>query len=139
MAQTVRFGVSMDAELLAAFDGLLARKGYANRSEAIRDLVRDAIIKTEWEDDAKPTVAVLCLVYDHHAAGLAARLNEVGHRHAREITATLHVHMDAHNCLEVLVLHGGSANLRRLADRMLTVRGVKHGQLMMTSTGKRLR
>ena len=138
MAKTVRFGVSMDAELLAAFDTLLARKGYANRSEAIRDLVRDAIVKTEWETDAKPTVAVLGVVYDHGAAGLATRLTAVGHRYAREVTATLHVHLDARNCLEVLVLRGPAARLRRLADELTTIRGVKHGQLMMTTTGKRL-
>ena len=138
MAQTVRFGVSMDAELLAAFDTLLARKGYPNRSEAIRDMVRDAIVETEWDADEKPTVAVLCLVYDHDASGLASRLTAVQHEHVREITATLHVHLDARNCLEVLVLRGPPAKLRHLADQLTATRGVKHGQLVMTTTGKRL-
>jgi CopG family nickel-responsive transcriptional regulator len=138
MPKTVRFGVSMDAELLAAFDTLLARKGYANRSEAIRDLARDALIKTEWETGSKPTVAVLCLVYDHRAGDLASRLTAAQHDHTSHITATLHVHLDAHNCLEVLVLRGPPSRLRNLADRLIATRGVKHGQLVMTTTGKTL-
>ena len=135
MAQLVRFGVSMDAELLAAFDQLTSRKGYANRSEAIRDLVRDCIVKTEWERDQKPLVAALCVVYDHHAPNLHSRLAALQHEHASQVTATLHVHLDSHNCLEIIVLRGTPSKLRRLADQIISTRGVKHGQLVMTSTG----
>ncbi len=138
MPKTVRFGVSMDAELLAAFDELLARKSYANRSEAIRDLVRDAIIKTEWEHGDQPAVGVLCVVYDHDARRLASRLNALGHQHADEINATLHVHLDRHNCLETIVLRGVPAELRRFADQVIATRGVKHGELIMTTTGSRI-
>jgi CopG family nickel-responsive transcriptional regulator len=128
----------MDAELLAAFDALLTRKGYPNRSEGIRDLVRDAIVKTEWDGPEQPTAAVLAIVYDHDASRLPARLTAVQHRHAGEITATLHIHLDARNCLEVLVLRGVPSKLRSLADELTTIRGVKHGQLVMTTTGKHL-
>ena len=138
MPKTVRFGVSMDAELLAAFDTLLARRGYANRSEAIRDLAREAIIKTEWDTGAKPTVGVLCLVYDHRSGDLARRLTAAQHGRPGDVTATLHVHLDAHNCLEALVLRGLPNRLRRLADRLIATRGVKHGQLVMTTTGKKV-
>ena len=135
MAKVVRFGVSMDAELLAAFDVLLARKGYPNRSEAIRDMVREAIVKTEWETNTRPTVGILCLIYDHQATGLAGRLTSVGHQHARDIITTLHVHLDDHNCLEVLVLRGAAGRLRHLADQLIATRGIKHGQLIMSTTG----
>ena len=139
MAQTVRFGVSMDAELLAAFDALNARKGYVNRSEAVRDLVRDALVRAEWEREAGPAVAALCIVFDHKTRDLSRRLAALQHEHSGEITAALHVHLDAHNCLEVIVLRGAPDRIRRLADRVISTRGVKHGQLVLTTTGSRLR
>jgi CopG family nickel-responsive transcriptional regulator len=133
MPQLVRFGVSMDAELLAAFDGLLAAKGYANRSEAIRDLVREALVKTEWEDDEGPTTAALCLVYDHHAHDLTGRLTRMQHEDADLIVSTLHVHLDTRDCLEVVILRGMPRRLQALADRLTSVRGVKHGRLVATT------
>ena len=136
MSKLVRFGVSMDAELLAAFDHLLSDKGYANRSEAIRDMVRDAIVESHGADDKKPIVAALCIVYDHHAGQLAQRLTAIQHDHGKDITATLHVHLDTRNCLEVIVLRGPAGTLRRLADRLIATRGVKHGQLVIATTGK---
>lgn len=138
MSQTVRFGVSMDAELLAALDGLLARKGYANRSEAIRDLVRDAIVEDDWDADDEPTAAVLSLVYDHHVGELAKRLTRIQHDQAGEITATLHVHLDHRHCLEVLVLRGLPRVLKKLSDKLVSTRGVKHGKLLVTTAGSRL-
>jgi len=139
MAQLTRFGVSMDAELLAAFDALIAGKGYLNRSEALRDLVRDAIVQTQWESDAAPTAAALCIVYDHHAGELAKRLAAIQHDHAGEVTAALHVHLDPHNCLEIIVLKGPPGDLQRLANQILSLRGVKHGRLVMTTTGSGLK
>jgi len=139
MPQIVRFGVSMDAELLAAFDALVTAKGYPNRSEALRDMVREAIVHRDWHQGAAPAVAALCIVYDHHAGDLPRRLARLQHEHTREITATLHVHLDERNCLEVIVLKGSPAKLQRLADRVISTRGVKHGKLVITTTGKHLR
>jgi CopG family nickel-responsive transcriptional regulator len=138
MTDLVRFGVSMDTELLAAFDALIRRKGYANRSEAIRDLVRDVLIKTEWESDDGPTAAALCLVYDHHVPDLTERLTRIQHDSGELIVSTLHVHLTHRDCLEVIVLKGLPSRIRALADRLLTDRGVKHGQLVMTTTGQHL-
>jgi len=139
MAQLARFGVSMDVELLAAFDRLIAERGYGNRSEAIRDVVRDHIVQAEWESDDQPTVAALCIVYDHHSRDLPRRLAAIQHRHTGQITASLHVHLDEDNCLEVIILHGVPSELRQIADRITTARGVKHGRLVMTSSGRHLR
>ncbi len=139
MPPIVRFGVSMDAELLAAFDALIAAQGYPNRSEALRDMVRQALVSRDWQDQTTPGVAALCIVYDHHAGDLSRRLAKMQHDHTREITATLHVHLDKHNCLEVIILKGSPARLRRFADRVISTRGVKHGKLVMTTTGKHLR
>ncbi len=137
MTHVLRFGVSMDAELLAAFDLLISRKGYANRSEALRDLVRDAIVETQWANRAEPTVAALCMVYDHHQADLAAKLTAFQHDFTDHIVSTLHVHLDHRHCLEVIVLKGPAGELQGFADRVLATRGVKHGQLVQTGTGKR--
>lgn len=135
MTHLLRFGVSMDAELLAAFDQLITRKGYANRSEALRDLVRDAIVENQWSDGRAPTVAALCMVYDHHQSDLAAKLTSLQHDFTDRIVSTLHVHLDHRHCLEVIVLRGQPGELKTFSDRMLATRGVKHGQLVMTGTG----
>jgi CopG family nickel-responsive transcriptional regulator len=135
MTHLLRFGVSMDAELLAAFDQLIARKGYANRSEALRDLVRDAIVESQWASGDKPTVAALCMVYDHHHSDLSARLTALQHDFTDRIVSSLHVHLDHRHCLEVIVLRGPAGALQSFADRVLAIRGVKHGQLVMTGTG----
>lgn len=135
MTHLLRFGVSMDAELLAAFDQLITRKGYANRSEALRDLVRDAIVENQWSDGREPTVAALCMVYDHHQSDLAAKLTSLQHDFTEHIVSTLHVHLDHRHCLEVIVLRGQPGVLKTFSDRMLATRGVKHGQLVMTGTG----
>lgn len=139
MGNLARFGVSMEHELLAAFDELIAEKGYANRSEAVRDLVRQALVARQWQIPRRPAVGALCLVYDHHVRDLANRLTRMQHEHVAHIVSTLHVHLDHHNCLEVLVLRGRSDELQGLADRLIATRGVKHGQLVMTTTGEGLR
>lgn len=138
MSELLRFGVSMDAELLTAFDQLIDRKGYANRSEALRDLVRDALVKTQWASRNEPTMAALCMVYDHHTRELSAKLTAIQHDFATHIVSTLHVHLDTRYCLEIIVLKGRAGELENFADRMLATRGVKHGQLVMTTTGKGL-
>ncbi|HEX7624391.1 MAG TPA: nickel-responsive transcriptional regulator NikR, partial [Anaeromyxobacteraceae bacterium] len=111
-----RIGISLEEELLARFDELIAEKGYQNRSEAIRDLIRDALVQREWSrsKDDQERVAVVALVYDHDASSLAQKLAHIQHENHRAVVSALHVHMDEHNCLEVLVLRGGGREVVRM-------------------------
>lgn len=139
MGDLVRFGVAMDEDLLVAFDDLVARRGVAaNRSEAIRDLVRDALVDAEWESSSAEIVGTVTMVFDHHANDLSERLDAIQHAHHDRVISTLHVHLDAHNCLEVLVVRGTSAVVRHIADSLLGTKGVKHGKLVTTTTGRHL-
>ncbi len=138
MGETVRFGISIDDELLDRFDTLVSEKGYANRSEAIRDLIRDALVEQTWEDGSEETVGTVTLVYNHHVRDLSDRLTEQQHNHHHEIVSALHIHLDAHNCLEVLVVRGKAAVVKKIADELIGVKGVKHGKLVMTTTGSAL-
>lgn len=138
MAELVRFGVSMGPELLDRFDGLLRRKGYANRSEAIRDLVRNSLVEEVAEESTAEVAGTVTLIYNHHVSGLSDLLNDLQHDFHEAIVSTLHVHLDAHNCLEVLVLKGTAGAVKQIADRLISVKGVKHGKLTLTSTGKGL-
>jgi CopG family transcriptional regulator, nickel-responsive regulator len=133
-----RFGVSLDEGLLAKFDRLIGGKGYANRSEAIRDLIRDSLVRDQWELGDADAVGTLTLVYDHETRELEDRLTELQHAHYKAIVSTLHVHLDAHHCLEVLVLRGKAALLKSIADKLIGTRGVKHGTFSATSEGKAL-
>jgi CopG family nickel-responsive transcriptional regulator len=133
-----RFGVSLDEGLLAKFDRLIGGKGYANRSEAIRDLIRDSLVRDQWELGNADAVGTLTLVYDHETRELEDRLTELQHAHYKAIVSTLHVHLDAHHCLEVLVLRGKAALLKSIADKLIGTRGVKHGTFSATSEGKAL-
>jgi CopG family transcriptional regulator, nickel-responsive regulator len=138
MGETVRFGISIDDGLLERFDKLVDEKGYVNRSEAIRDLIRDALVEQVWEVGNEETVGTVTLVYDHHVHDLSDRLTEQQHEHHNEIVSALHVHLDAHNCLEVLVVRGNAAVVKKIADALIGVKGVKHGKLVMTTTGTAL-
>ncbi len=138
MKNLARFGVSMEEELLARFDRLIKKKGYANRSEAIRDLVRETLIANRWQEKGRQVVGTLTLVYDHHTRELSELLTSLQHDHYADIPSTLHVHLDRDTCLEVLVIKGKSEFVRKLADRLTSVRGVKHGKLAMTAAGKGL-
>ena len=133
-----RFGVSIDSNLIRKFDGLITRKGYANRSEAIRDLIRDRLVEEEWESGAQETVGTITIVYNHHTRELEHALTDMQHRSFHQIVSSLHVHLDAHNCLEVLVVKGKSRDIKKIADRLIGAKGVKHGKLTMTTTGKGL-
>ena len=136
MGRLARFGVAMDEDLLERFDALVARRGTAaNRSEAVRDLVRDALVDAEWEGSDEEIVGTVTMVFDHHASDLSEKLDALQHAHFREIVATMHVHLDAHNCLEVLVIRGSSAEVRDIADGLLGTKGVKHGKLVTTTSG----
>lgn len=138
MGQTIRFGVSLDSDLLEKFDHLCEEKSYQTRSEAIRDLIRNTLVQKEWEDASGELAGTLSLVYDHHQSGLAQRLTEIQHDSHDVILSTLHVHLDHHNCLEVLVLKGPADQIKRLAERLISTKGVKHGKLGLTTTGQAL-
>ncbi len=138
MAALTRFGVSIDSALIKKFDALIGRKGYATRSEAIRDMIRDSLVGREWESGDREIVGTITLVYSHHTRDLEHALTEMQHRAYRRIVSTLHVHLDAHNCLEVLVVKGRSRDITAIADRLIGTRGVKHGKLTMTTTGREL-
>jgi CopG family nickel-responsive transcriptional regulator len=129
-----RFGVSIEENLLADFDLLIQRKGYANRSEAIRALIRNLLLDTRVEEDPEAEViGTLTLVYDHHAGDLSSRLTELQHRFHDAVVSTLHVHFDEHNCLEVLVVRGRNAEVRQISDSLIGTRGVHHGRLIIGS------
>lgn len=138
MGRTIRFGVSLDADLLHPFDELCARRAYGNRSEAIRDLIRKVLVEEKWERSDEECAGTLSLIYDHHKNDLARKLTALQHDEHDIIVAGLHVHLDHHNCLEVLVLKGEPQRVRALADRLCAVRGVKHGSFALTGTGKGL-
>jgi len=134
-----RFSVAMDEDLLRAFDGLVARRGSAvNRSEAVRDLVRDALVGAEWEDSDEEIIGTITMVFDHHASDLSEKLDALQHAHHRQIISSMHVHLDAHNCLEVIAVRGASAEVRAIADGLIGTKGVKHGELVSTTTGRHL-
>ncbi len=134
MGETVRFGVSLDADLLADFDALCAKYGYVNRSEAIRDRLRAALVEEEAES-GEESAGTLTLVYDHHRSDLAQRLTEEQHDAHNLIVASLHVHLDHHNCLEVLVLRGAGRDIGAFARRLLSIKGVLHGKFILTGAG----
>lgn len=138
MAGVIRFGVSLDEKLLDGFDRLISKKGYTNRSEAIRDLIRDSLVKDEWEEDTRETVGTITLVYDHHTRELTHTLTDLQHHHHKSIISTTHIHLDQHNCLEVLVVKGKGRDIKAIADKVIGTKGVKHGKLSATTTGRSL-
>ena len=129
----VRFGVSMDERLLKALDGIVARRGYTSRSEALRDLVRGEQVREAWEKESGPVVGTLTLIYDHHVRELNERLVSLQHDHHGLVHSTMHVHLSHRMCLEVIVLNGKPQEVQRLSDRLIAARGVKHGRLVATS------
>ncbi len=136
-----RIGVSLEDELLERFDRLIADKGYVNRSEAIRDLIRDALVQRSWSESSgrEERVAVVALVYDHDSSSLAQKLARIQHENHKAVVSALHVHMDAHNCLEVLVLRGRAGEILQMADSLVATRGVKYGKVVPATTGEALR
>lgn len=137
MPEITRFGVSIPNSLLTNFDQLIQQKGYQNRSEAIRDLIRDSLVKQEWESN-KETVGTITIVYNHHTRELSKVLTNLQHEFYNAIISTLHVHLDQHNCLEALVVKEKGNELKKMSDRHIGTKGVKHGNLSVTTTGKNL-
>ena len=138
MSELVRFGISMNEQLLDKFDKKIVSQVYANRSEAIRDLIRNRLVEFSWEDDKQEVAGTITLVYDHHVRGLGSLLTELQHESHDLFLSTMHVHLDHHNCLEVLVVKGQAGRVQLTADRLIGTRGVKHGKLTITSTGREL-
>lgn len=130
-----RFGVSMEDELLTRFDSLIEERGYRSRSEAIRDLVRQELVKEQWSDPDAEVVGTLTIVYEHHEHELSNVLAELQHQYHEHILCSTHIHLDAHNCLEVIIVQGRSARLKYIANTLISTRGVKHGQMVYTTTG----
>jgi len=138
MSGITRFSISMDSKLLERFDYLIIKHGYSNRSEAFRDLVRERLVREEWEEAGTETVGTITIVYDHHKHDLTENLIEHQHQHHKSIISTMHIHLDNHNCLEVMAVKGMAKEIRKIADELISTKGVKHGKLVMTSTGRNL-
>jgi CopG family nickel-responsive transcriptional regulator len=136
--KVTRFTVSLPDTLMTTLDGLRSQRGYANRSEFVRDLLRAELVKEEWGEQNRETVGVLTLVYDHDTRALADKLTDIQHHRFRTITAALHVHLDQHACLEVIALRGTPRIIKDLANQLLAVKGVRYGQLVPATTGKQL-
>ena len=135
MSKLSRIGVAIDSGLLNKFDRLIARRGYTSRSEAFRDLIRDELVERTWESPDSQVVGTVTQVYDHHVRMLNEKLTGIQHDFHRLVLSTLHVHLDHDNCLEVLVIRGKSAEVRKVADALISTKGVKHGRLTITTSG----
>jgi CopG family nickel-responsive transcriptional regulator len=135
MGELSRIGVAIDSDLLEKFDELITGRGYTNRSEAFRDLIRDELVEKAWEAPNSEVVGTVTLVYDHHVRMLSDKLTDLQHDHFHHILSTLHVHLDHDNCLEVLVVRGKASAVKKIADALISTKGVKHGRLTITSTG----
>ena len=129
-----RFGVSIEPDLLKKFDKIIKKEGYTNRSEAIRDLIRKNLITEKNKNPNEEAIGTLTMIYDHHVGSLTDRLLDLQHDHTKEILVTTHVHIDHHNCLEVIVLKGKHGDIQKLADNIKALKGIKHGELVTTKS-----
>jgi len=127
-----RIGIALDSELLKRFDRSIGRRGYTNRSEAFRDLIRDRLVSEQTAAPNATVVGTVTLIYDHHAHGVTEKLTEVQHENHDLVVSTSHAHLDHESCLEVLIVHGQSARVAQFADRLIGLKGVQHGRLVMT-------
>lgn len=139
MGELSRIGVAIDTDLLEKFDQLIEQRGYTNRSEAFRDLIRDELVEKNWESPDSQVVGTVTLVYDHHVRMLSEKLTDIQHDFHHSILSTLHVHLDHDHCLEVLVVRGKSGEVRKVADVLISTKGVKHGRLTITTSGVELK
>ncbi len=137
MSELIRFGVSLEDSLLKDFDRLIDDKKYPNRSEAIRDLIRDSLVEDEWKKQ-KDVAGTVTLVYDHHKRELMDLIVDIQHEYQDMIVSSQHAHLDHHNCLEVIIVRGKSDKIKGLSDRLRAVKGVKHGSLTLTTLGRKI-
>jgi CopG family nickel-responsive transcriptional regulator len=135
MSDIIRFGISLEKALLANFDNLIKRRKYTNRSEAIRDLIRQELLKKELEED-REVAGAITFIYDHHQRDLLNKIIDVQHDHQDIIQSSQHIHLDHHNCLEIVAVKGNYGKVSKLADTLKALKGVKHGSLSMSGTGK---
>ncbi len=138
MEELSRFGVSIPKELLKAFDEYIERKHYANRSEAIRDLIRQKLVEEEWKESKEEVVGVITYIYDHHKRELVDKLIEIQHNHYNKIITTQHIHIDHDRCLEAILVKGKANEIKELADKIQAQKGVLHLNLALTTLGKSL-
>ena len=134
MSQVERIGVSLDKKLLSMFDGLIAKQGYQSRSEAIRDLVRQQLSSERLSNPKIKAVAAVLLVYDHHATKLMERITSLQHSHILQTISSIHIHLDEHDCLEVIVLRGCVGEIQRTAENIISLKGVKLGRINLVAT-----
>lgn len=137
MAELSRFGVSLENNLLKSLDLLMRQKGYTNRSEYIRDLVRNDLVQKAWASGSEVAGAII-LVYDHHQRELTTILTDIQHDYHELIVSGQHIHLDHHNCLEIIAVKGQPKKIEELSNRLRAAKGVKHGTLSVTSTGSEL-
>lgn len=133
-----RFSISLPAELAGQLQRMAKEKGYDNRSLAVADMIRAHLVEHQQQFGDKEIAGTITLLYDHHKQHVQAALTDIQHDHHEVIIATLHVHLDHHNCLEILAVRGKAALIKRIADELIAAKGVKHGKLTVTSTGKNL-
>lgn len=133
MGELSRIGVAIDSDLLQRFDERITRRGYTNRSEAFRDLIREDLSNEQIDDPESSVVGTVTLIYDHHVRSLQERLTELQHQHHKSIVSTLHVHLSHDDCLEVLVVRGTSKEVKQIADKLISTKGVRHGKLAMAA------
>lgn len=137
MAKLFRFGVSLPRDLLDKFDRLIKTKKYNNRSQAFRDLIRQELVKKQWQE-GKEIAGAITLVYDHHKRELVGKLTDIQHDYSKLIISSQHVHLDHDNCLEIIAIKGSPKDAQRLADTLKSIKGVKHETFGITSTGKNI-
>ncbi|HDQ25979.1 MAG TPA: nickel-responsive transcriptional regulator NikR [bacterium] len=138
MKKLTRFGVSIEEELLSKFDKIIKKKKYRNRSEALRDLVRSLIVEEEWLDGKAEAIGTINIVYGHHKKGLSRALTRIQHDYHTLIVSDTHVHLDHDNCLDVIIVKGRTALLKKIADELISAKGVKFGRLTIATKGKDL-
>ena len=132
MGRLSRIGVAVDSDLLKRFDDFISRLGYSNRSEAFRDLIRDRLVAEQTASSSATVVGTVTLIYNHHAHGVTEKLTELQHAHHELVVSTSHAHLDHDSCLEVLIVHGKSGQVEQFAGRLIGLKGVQHGRLVMT-------
>ena len=135
MIEVFRFGISLPKDLIDKFDKLIKERNYTNRSKAFGDLIRQELVKKEW-DQNKEIAGAIVLIYDHHRRELVNKLTDIQHQYQKLIISTQHIHLDHDNCLEIIAVKGTSKEAQKLSDTLISVKGVKHGTLSMSSTGK---
>jgi len=137
MAGLFRFGVSLDKSLLDKFDRYIRERNYSNRSEAFRDLIRQELIKKEW-NEGDDVAGAITLIYDHHRRDLLNKITDLQHDFQKVIISTQHIHLDHDNCLEIVAVRGQSREVIKLANMLKSIKGVKHCTLSMSSTGEHI-